>query len=827
VVDHRLRRGGFSRAALGRVKIAAILIGLTVYGVAFYTTPLSDVPNDKGQPLWRIGLLGQLLLRPDDWVFPYWFGRPPRLVLADRLPVLATAAAIVVWAAMLGWLLLTPLRRGTGQLTRLELVVFSTTVGLSALSTWTLLLGLFGQLGRMWVFVLPALVTVLAAAYLWLREQRNQPNSRRLTAAGKMAGSSIGAGPTSSETVHATSRRLLAAGCCSDDIISLKWLWLALPFVLAVFLAAMLPPLDFDVCEYHLQAPKEFFQQGRIAFLPHNVYANMTLGTEMLSLLAMVVSGDWWLGALAGKTIIAAFTPLCALGLLAAGRRLCSTGVGVVAALVYISVPWMISSPSPAVATSGSAGLVEGASACYLFLSLYAILLATRQQRGEKGFWEGGGSGQSTLRRHRAGGGELALAGYLAGAAVATKYPAALFVLLPLAIWVVVAQLGVRIQGPGARGQEGDTTEGRRGERGEGRGGTEQSRPILLPPSPFPLRRPLNPLIALAVFVLAATLACGLWFGKNWVSTGNPTYPLLYGVFDGKTWNAAKDRQWNQVHRPHDFSPATLGRDLESVVLTSPWLSPLVVPLAVLALVGASRQGSRLVWGLLGYVVFVLAMWWLFTHRIDRFWVPVLSVLALLAGVGAHWSADRWWRWTFRALLLAGLATNFLMASWGPANAWFVPLADLRDDPAWVGDPWHRYFNAHAADGTVLAVGDAAVFDLRPPVLYNTCFDDCIFEQLVKGKSPEEIRAAFAREHIAYVYVNCGEIDRYRRTYGYTNFVQPAVFDHMVTQGILEPLPSIEGHPGRAYRVAIGREISFQGTTTVLPPASLVMPIAR
>ena len=59
----------------------------------------------------------------------------------------------------------------------------------------------------------------------------------------------------------------------------------------------MLPPLDFDVCEYHLQAPKEFFQQGRITFLPHNVYANMALGTEMLSLLAMVVAGDWWWGA--------------------------------------------------------------------------------------------------------------------------------------------------------------------------------------------------------------------------------------------------------------------------------------------------------------------------------------------------------------------------------------------------------------------------------------------------------------------------------------------------------------------------------------------------
>ena len=153
------------------------------------------------------------------------------------------------------------------------------------------------------------------------------------------------------------------------------------------------------------------------------------------------------------------------------------------------------------------------------------------------------------------------------------------------------------------------------------------------------------------MFLLAAAVGCGLWFGKNWVLTGNPTYPLLYGVFDGKTWNAEKDAQWNRVHRPHDFSAATLGNDLGRVVLTSPWLSPLVVPLAALALLGARRRSrplaasQRLAWQLFAYAAFVIAVWWLLTHRIDRFWIPVLPVLALLAGAGACWSTDRWWRW--------------------------------------------------------------------------------------------------------------------------------------------------------------------------------------
>ena len=52
--------------------------------------------------------------------------------------------------------------------------------------------------------------------------------------------------------------------------------------------------------------------------------------------------------------------------------------------------------------------------------------------------------------------GLLLLAGYLAGAAVAAKYPAALLVLLPLAVWVFVGRLW-RVQGSGFRVQRGKT----------------------------------------------------------------------------------------------------------------------------------------------------------------------------------------------------------------------------------------------------------------------------------------------------------------------------------------------------------------------------------
>jgi len=444
----------------------------------------------------------------------------------------------------------------------------------------------------------------------------------------------------------------------------------------------------------------------------------MALGTEMLSLMTMTIAGDWWLGALAGKMVIALFAPLTALGLLAAGRRFHGTAAGVVAAIVYLSIPWIV--------RVSTGGLVEGAVACYLLLAAYAVLL-WRQQKGPS----------MSL---------LALAGYLAGGAVACKYPAVLFVVIPLATWILMRK----------RCQE-----------------------------PFP--RSARPL---CVFLLAAGLGCGLWFAKNAVQTGNPTYPLLYGLFDGRSWTPDKNDQWNRAHSPGGFGPGVLAGDLRRVVLASEWLSPLVVSLAALAFL--PDRSRRLPLALAAYFGFTIAAWWLLTHRIDRFWIPVLPLLALLAGMGACWNSARWWRHTLVGLLVVGLTWSFLVVTTGPGgyNRYFVALERLRTDPQRVS-AWHADLNARIEPpGRVLVVGDAQVFDLEMPILYNTCFDDSIFEQIARDRTPEQIAREFSARGITHVYVNWREVLRYRSpgNYGFTEFVQRDVFQRLVEQGVLEPV---------------------------------------
>jgi hypothetical protein len=546
-----------------------------------------------------------------------------------------------------------------------------------------------------------------------------------------------------------------------------------------IVLGGMLPPVDFDVREYHLQAPKEFYQQGRITFLPHNVYANMPLGAEMSCLVGMAITGDWWLGALAGKTVIALMTLLAALGIWAAGRRFFSPAAATVAAVVYLSVPWIVQ--------VSTAGLVDAAVGCYLLLAVYAVLLVTDRGGSKAHGLQPAGFRESSPRPLSM----VVLAGYLAGGAVSCKYPAVALVALPLGVWVAAIAV-LRTRGPQAP---------RRRPAALGAGCAE-----------------------VGMFGLTVVIGCGLWFAKNWALAGNPTYPLLYSVFGGETWNPAKDEQWSAVHGPREVSWAALRSDLARVTMTSEWLSPLVMPLAALALIRRRPGVSR---ALALYLAAVIGIWWLATHRIDRFWIPALPVAALLAGAGACWSAERLWRWGFLALLVLGTAYGFLAAAsvGGGYNRYFISLDRARRDPDRV-PPWHLYLNRHVTHGTVLLVGDAEPFDLEIPCLYNTCFDDSVFEQLVsrapgKPRSPEEIRAAFAQRGITYILVHWAEIRRYRKTYGFTPFVRSRVFDQLVDEGLLEldstwpPGKETQG-PDSRWR---SPEIMAEGYRVLLPGA--------
>jgi hypothetical protein len=613
--------------------------------------------------------------------------------LPQRLPIVAAAALIAAAALGLGRLILHGLRIHS-LLSTAERIALSFGLGASGLGVLTLLAGRLGLLAPWRVRIGLAIFAAVELGLL-VREIIRRGRISKHPSAAEIDPPIEGTGATGFARV--------------------AFLALAGPFLMLMALGAMLPTVDFDAIEYHLQGPKEFFQAGRISFLPHNVYTSMPFSVEMLHLLGMEVVDDWWSGALAGQLLIALFAPAAAVLIAMTARRAGAPRAGWFAAVVYLTTPWVY--------RLGVLPYVEGPLAYYHAALVWAALRAWQELAGP--LW---------VRL-------WGLAGLLAGGAMACKYPALISAVIPFGL-VALAD-AVRRRSPAV----------------------------------------------LVTFTLGWAAVMTPWLAKNVIDTGNPVYPLAYNVFGGSHWDAALDEKWSNGHGRRPVSAGLLWTSVVDVAGRSDWQSPLYVALAPLALV---RRGSRrLAVVLWAFVAYLFLTWWLLTHRLDRFWLPLLPSLAVLAGLGADWTRSLAWSVLVAILLTLALVSNLSYCSTALTglNEWTEDLSVLRKKvPEMLNPPLARLDNSLPHGAKVLLVGQAAVFHVNHPIVYNTVFNNETFETLARGKTPAEARAELKRRGIAYIYVDWFEIDRYRSpgNYGFTDFVTPDVFERLVNAGVLE-----------------------------------------
>lgn len=673
---------------------AALWIGL--FCAWFFTRPLPNQTEYSRIDFWTIvpEVLADFLPHeqepgsvPSGWEF-----------FPQRIELIAWSTLVIAGVWGIGNLLLRFIGLAS-QFDPIERRVLSVAVGASIWSTLVLILGLVGAFSRTgFIAILTTSFVIAFACSIRGRKPSDQPREPfRLN--GEQAISLVA--------------MLMFLGC--------------------MLLGALLPSIDFDVKEYHLQGPKEWFLADRISYLEHNVYTSFPFLTEMLSLSGMVVVGDWFKGALVGKGVLMTFAPLTALFLYCLGKRWYSPRAGWLAALVYLSTPWVY--------RVSIIAYTEGALLFYTTAGLLALDVARRNVPNQKG-WQ--------------------LVGLMAGAAMACKYPGLISAVIPLGgavVWSII--------------RTSDSSE-----------------------NASVFNRFGKPILA---FTGGVVLAIGPWLIKNTVQTGNPVYPLAWTIFGGTDWNAERNDQWRAAHAPPGYRLSDLPGDLAEVAGESLHHSPLLFAFAPLAFLCAGRRRiSGWVWVYLGWL---FVTWWVLTHRIDRFWLPIVPLAAMLAGAGLDALQNRGLKFIGGVAVVVALIFNLALVG-SPLTGLNTYLADLETlkDSETIQPPGILFLNRNLKPGEkALLVGEANVFDARFPLAYNTVFDDSLLERWcgrrIPGSSPPEwemlpsakIRANLKREGISHVLVNWSEILRYRLTYRYTDFVLPERLAKLVELGILSP----------------------------------------
>ncbi|MDX2198538.1 MAG: hypothetical protein SF069_06145 [Phycisphaerae bacterium] len=194
---------------------------------------------------------------------------------------------------------------------------------------------------------------------------------------------------------------------------------LAWPLSIAIFGATLPPGLiwpeegnGYDVLEYHLQAPREYFDAGRIQFLPHNVYAQFPQQVELLYLLLMHLRGNAHEAAISAQLLHLALGVLSVVAIGAWLPRGPARWVGVLAAG---GVPWL---PYLGCLAYNELGVLYFAT---LAVALVLQALAERDPAAQRRW--------------------LIFAGLLGGLATGAKLTAAGVVVAPLALaWLFTAR---------------------------------------------------------------------------------------------------------------------------------------------------------------------------------------------------------------------------------------------------------------------------------------------------------------------------------------------------------------------------------------------------
>ena len=543
----------------------------------------------------------------------------------------------------------------------------------------------------------------------------------------------------------------------------------------------------YDALEYHLQVPREYLDNGKISFLPHNVYASFPLNAEMWFMFLMGLIGRpqsavyliHWLNVLmmamtVGGVYLAARPSQWSVargqgpekaGQAATGRSSSDprpptpdTQSSLPAVFAAIAV-----AATPMLAAVSVVAYVEPMMLMFIATALALIRHYQLAAEPAAGHWPLATGRSSSDPRPPATDPRPPLPdhalviGLLLGLAAGTKYLAIPLFILPLAAGLLVT------------------------------GGLTR----------LPVRMKLSHVLLVG---FGAAVAFAPWMIRTAVqSGGNPFFPLLWELFGGGNWTAADALRWKRAHLPS----VSIGERLDKAwwrFFSHPSLTTLAGESAPVSSMSSSlygawlyllawpvfltRQRSR--WDVMLAVTFAcqFAFWLMFTDQPGRFMLPAVPVLGLLVGrsIAAIPKSTR--GIAIVALITLAMISGFqLVGRFQMDTQGRLPEAELKGqspfyvagmmfrndfqetNPSASAGVLNRFLADHDAphDKPVLwSAGEAKMFYVLYPAEYNVVFShDPLVDQLA-ARPPSEVANWLTVQGYRYLFINWQEVARLR-----------------------------------------------------------------
>lgn len=472
---------------------------------------------------------------------------------------------------------------------------------------------------------------------------------------------------------------------------------------LATAVLCMAPELNYDALFYHLGEARLDLLHGRVPAQPFNVYSRFPQGVELLFAWTLSMSGDDSLPRLLHATMGA----LTAAAAWLIARRFSSPLGGWMAAALFASTPVAI--------LNASTALVDFGTSLFAVTALLAV--------------------QPWLEQPTPSRGRIALAGLLAGFAMACKYSAV----------VPAGVLGLIVVAAAARAGLG----------------------------------PHRIAGLAATFALFALAGVGPWLLRNAFIDGNPVAPFLGGLFGGDSSPESFGPLLGDMrNRVHGDGPGWLALPWTLAVRSRDWhhwLGPAWLALAPLLVWPRLPRPAR--WPLAFAVVALVVM--TSQSHIVRLAYPALAVAAAIIGARlATLCRDRLTLVLAAAALAlpcAGAALAALDAALSQRECVALLLgretADSylgRSHPALYPSPSHaviRFANASLAeDAVVLLVGETRGAHLERRFVTVSAFDaHPLFTWATAAATGEDLARALSRHGITHLIVNERELLRIRQ----------------------------------------------------------------